>query len=180
MASQKGMPSSALRVLEEVLGMGSTAAGDTAEAVAAEGAYYLEQVTITEASEDDYEYEEIPDDNYSIPEGEEDLAKAVQIVQEQATDTQILEQKTVLSSKHAVPEAIEGFLCNFLIKMGMTRTLDCFQSEWYELIQKGVTELRGGGHVPDVYTQNMLLENENKILKKELKHYKQAAEYVIF
>nr|XP_030707839.1 sperm-associated antigen 16 protein-like [Globicephala melas]XP_030707840.1 sperm-associated antigen 16 protein-like [Globicephala melas] len=90
MASQKGMPSSALRVLEEVLGMGSTAAGDTAEAVAAEGAYYLEQVTITEASEDDYEYEEIPDDNYSIPEGEEDLAKAVQIVQEQATDTQIL------------------------------------------------------------------------------------------
>nr|XP_033715698.1 sperm-associated antigen 16 protein isoform X4 [Tursiops truncatus] len=129
MASQKGMPSSALRVLEEVLGMGSTAAGDTAEAVAAEGAYYLEQVTITETSEDDYEYEEIPDDNYSIPEGEEDLAKAVQIVQEQATDTQILEQKTVLSSKHAVPEAIEGFLCNFLIKMGMTRTLDCFQSE---------------------------------------------------
>ncbi|XP_022423318.1 sperm-associated antigen 16 protein isoform X4 [Delphinapterus leucas] len=176
MASQKGMPSSALRVLEEALGMGSTAAGDTAEAVAAEGAYYLEQVTITEASEDDYEYEEIPDDNYSIPEGEEDLAKAIQMVQEQATDTQILEQKTVLSSKHAVPEAIEDFLCNFLIKMGMTRTLDCFQSEWYELIQKGVTELRGGGHVPDVYTQNMLLENENKILKKELKHYKQAAD----
>ncbi|KAB0405007.1 hypothetical protein E2I00_013538, partial [Balaenoptera physalus] len=90
------------------------------------------------------------------------------------------EQKTVLSSKHAVPEAIEDFLCNFLIKMGMTRTLDCFQSEWYELIQKGVTELRGGGHVPDVYTQNMLLENENKILKKDLKHYKEAAEYVIF
>ncbi|XP_065736942.1 sperm-associated antigen 16 protein [Phocoena phocoena] len=176
MASQKGVPSSALRVLEEALGVGSTAAGDTAEAVAAEGAYYLEQVTITEASEDDYEYEEIPDDNYSIPEGEEDLAKAIQMVQEQATDTQILEQKTVLSSKHAVPETIEDFLCNFLIKMGMTRTLDCFQSEWYELIQKGVTELRGGGHVPDVYTQNMLLENENKILKKELKHYKQAAD----
>lgn len=26
----------------------------------------------------------------------------------------------------------------------------------------------------------MLLENENKNLKKDLKHYKQAAEYVIF
>uniref|UniRef100_A0AC11E114 Sperm associated antigen 16 n=1 Tax=Ovis aries TaxID=9940 RepID=A0AC11E114_SHEEP len=129
MATQQGTPSSALRVLEEALGMGVSAAGDTAEAVAAEGAYYLEQVTITEASEDDYEYEEIPDDNYSIPEGEEDLAKAVQMVQEQATDTQILEQKTVFSPKHTVPEAIEDFLCNFLIKMGMTRTLDCFQSE---------------------------------------------------
>uniref|UniRef100_A0A673SVB6 Sperm associated antigen 16 n=1 Tax=Suricata suricatta TaxID=37032 RepID=A0A673SVB6_SURSU len=117
----------------------------------------------------------IPDDNFSIPEGEEDLAKAIKMVQETATDTQILEQKTVLPSKQPLPEVIEDFLCNFLIKMGMTRTLDCFQSEWYELIQKGLTELRDLGTVPDVYTQNMLLENENKNLKKELKHYKQAA-----
>ncbi|XP_057359561.1 sperm-associated antigen 16 protein isoform X2 [Manis pentadactyla] len=127
MAARQGMPTS--RVLEEALGLGSSAAGDAADALAAEGAYYLEQVTITERSEDDYEYKEIPDDNVSIPEGEEDLAKVIQIAQEQATDTQILEQKTVLPSKHAVPEAIEDFLCNFLIKMGMTRTLDCFQSE---------------------------------------------------
>uniref|UniRef100_A0A8C8YNC8 Sperm associated antigen 16 n=1 Tax=Prolemur simus TaxID=1328070 RepID=A0A8C8YNC8_PROSS len=118
----------------------------------------------------------IPDDNFSIPEGEEDLAKAIQMAQEQVTDTQILEQKTVFPSKHIVPEVIEDFLCNFLIKMGMTRTLDCFQSEWYELIQKGVNELRAVGNVPDVYTQIMLLENENKNLKKDLKHYKQAAD----
>ncbi|GAB5575951.1 sperm-associated antigen 16 protein isoform X3 [Prionailurus iriomotensis] len=187
MAAKQGLPTLALRVLEEALGMGLTAARDTAEAVAAEGAYYLElpckdaaagiwKVTVTEASEDGYEYEEIPDDNFSIPEGEEDLAKAIQMVQEQATDTQILEQKTVLPSKQPVPEVIEDFLCNFLIKMGMTRTLDCFQSEWYELIQKGLTELRDLGNVPDVYTQNMLLENENKNLKKDLKHYKQAAD----
>ncbi|XP_077627088.1 sperm-associated antigen 16 protein-like [Crocuta crocuta] len=178
MAAKQAISTSALRVLEEALGMGLTAAGDTAEAVAAEGAYYLEQVTITEASEDDYEYEEIPDDNFSIPEGEEDLAKAIQMVQEKDTDTQILEQKTVFPSKQ--PEVIEDFLCNFLIKMGMTRTLDCFQSEWYELIQKGLTELKDLGNVPDVYTQNMLLENENKNLKKDLKHYKQAAKYVNF
>ncbi|EPQ17666.1 Sperm-associated antigen 16 protein [Myotis brandtii] len=118
----------------------------------------------------------IPDDNFSIPEGEEDLAKAIQMVQEQDTDTQILEQKTVLPSKHVVPEVIEDFLCNFLIKMGMTRTLDCFQSEWYELIQKGVTKLKEAGDVPDVYTQNMVLENENRNLKKDLKHWKQAAD----
>ncbi|KAM5267554.1 sperm-associated antigen 16 protein isoform 2-T2 [Hipposideros larvatus] len=176
MAAQQGMPSSALQLLEEPLGMGLTDAGDTADAVADEGAYYLEQVTITEASEDDYEYEEIPDDNFSIPEGEEDLAKAIQMVEEQATDTHILEEKTDLPSKHITTEVIEDFLCNFLMTMGMTRTLDCFQSEWYEFIQKGVTELRDVGNVPDVYTQNMLLENENKNLRKDLKHYKQAAD----
>ncbi|XP_073927755.1 sperm-associated antigen 16 protein isoform X1 [Castor canadensis] len=174
MAVQEGTRSSTLRVLEEALGLTTT--GDTTDAVATEGAYYLEQVTITEASEDDYEYEEIPDDNFSIPEGEEDLAKTIHMVQEQDTDTQILEKKTVLPSRHAVPEVIEDFLCNFLIKMGMTRTLDCFQSEWYELIQKGVTELSSIGNVPDVYTQIMLLENENKNLKKDLKFFRQAAD----
>ncbi|XP_036277999.1 sperm-associated antigen 16 protein [Pipistrellus kuhlii] len=172
MAAQQGASVSPLRALEEALGL--TAGGDATEE--AEGTYYLEQVTITEGSEDEYEYEEIPDDNFSIPEGEEDLAKAVQMVQEQSTDAEILEQKTVLPSKHVVPEVIEDFLCNFLIKMGMTRTLDCFQSEWYELIQKGGTKLRDAGNVPDVYIQNMHLDNENKTLKKDLKQWKQAAD----
>uniref|UniRef100_A0A8C0ZW32 Uncharacterized protein n=1 Tax=Castor canadensis TaxID=51338 RepID=A0A8C0ZW32_CASCN len=57
MAVQEGTRSSTLRVLEEALGLTTT--GDTTDAVATEGAYYLEQVTITEASEDDYKYEEI-------------------------------------------------------------------------------------------------------------------------
>ncbi|XP_026642186.1 sperm-associated antigen 16 protein isoform X1 [Microtus ochrogaster] len=174
MAAPPGVPP--MRVLEEALGIGLSPTGDAAEAVAAEGAYYLEQVTLTEASEDECEYEEIPDDNFSIPEGEEDLAKAIHIVQEQATDVQILEQKTVLPSRHVVHEAIEDFVCNFLIKMEMTRTLECFQAEWYELIQKGETDLRALGNVPDVYSQVMLLESENKNLKKDLKRVKQAAE----
>lgn len=52
MAAQRGIPSSAVRVLEEALGMGLTAAGDardTADAVAAEGAYYLERILPVEA-----------------------------------------------------------------------------------------------------------------------------------
>ncbi|XP_035310713.1 sperm-associated antigen 16 protein isoform X1 [Cricetulus griseus] len=177
MAASRGVPP--MRVLEEALGISFSPTDDTAEtgaASAGDGAYYLEQVTITEASEDDCEYEEIPDDNFSIPEGEEDLAKAIHMVQEQATDVQILEQKTVLPSRHVAHEAIEDFLCNFLIKMEMCRTLDCFQAEWYELIQKGGSDLRALSNVPDVYNQVMLLENENKNLKKDLKHFRQAAE----
>ncbi|XP_038940029.1 sperm-associated antigen 16 protein isoform X2 [Rattus norvegicus] len=175
MAAPSGVPP--MRVLEE-LGINLSPTGEVTEteAVAAEGAYYLEQVTITETSEDECEYEEIPDDNFSIPEGEEDLAKAIHMVDEQATDTHILEQQTILPSRHVMQEAIEDFLCNFLIKMGMTRTLDCFQAEWYELIQKTGSDLRTLGNVPDVYSQVMLLETENKNLKKDLKHFKQAAE----
>ena len=29
------------------------------------------------------------------------------------------------------PEIVEDFVRNFLVKMGMTRTLDCFQTEWW-------------------------------------------------
>ncbi|ERE86008.1 sperm-associated antigen 16 protein [Cricetulus griseus] len=156
-----------MRVLEEALGISFSPTDDTAEtgaASAGDGAYYLERILL------------IPDDNFSIPEGEEDLAKAIHMVQEQATDVQILEQKTVLPSRHVAHEAIEDFLCNFLIKMEMCRTLDCFQAEWYELIQKGGSDLRALSNVPDVYNQVMLLENENKNLKKDLKHFRQAAE----
>uniref|UniRef100_A0A8C8TVU5 Sperm-associated antigen 16 protein n=1 Tax=Peromyscus maniculatus bairdii TaxID=230844 RepID=A0A8C8TVU5_PERMB len=173
MAAPRGVPQ--LRVLEEALGIGLSSSGNTeaaaAEPVSADGAYYLERILLVAAGDGD-----IPDDNFSIPEGEEDLAKAIHMVQEQATDVQILEQKTVLPSRQVVHEAIEDFLCNFLIRMGMTRTLNCFQAEWYELIQKRGTDFRGLGNVPDVYSQVMHLESENKNLKKDLKHFKQAAE----
>uniref|UniRef100_A0A7M4E545 Sperm associated antigen 16 n=1 Tax=Crocodylus porosus TaxID=8502 RepID=A0A7M4E545_CROPO len=87
-------------------------------------------------------------------------------------------QQLVLTSKHSVseiPEAVDDFLCNFLIRMRMARTLDCFQTERYELMQKGVLEPKDIGFVPDIYTHNQHLETENKRLKKDLENYKIAA-----
>ncbi|XP_048725229.1 sperm-associated antigen 16 protein isoform X4 [Caretta caretta] len=137
------------------------------------------EVTITEDSEDDYQYEEVPaDDDISLLEGDEDLVKALQTIQEQAEDAQIIAQRSVLTSKHSVsetPEVVDDFLCNFLVRMGMARTLDCFQTEWYELMQKGAIECKDIGFVPDMYTYNQHLEMENRRLKKELENYKLAA-----
>ncbi|XP_074856911.1 sperm-associated antigen 16 protein isoform X1 [Carettochelys insculpta] len=150
-----------------------------AEAVGADGLFCLQQVTITEDSEDDYQYEEVPaDDDFSLLEGDEDLVKALQTIQEQAEDAQIIAQRSVLTSKHSVaeiPEVVDDFVCNFLVRMGMTRTLDCFQTEWYELVQKGTIERKNIGFVPDMYTYNQHLEMENRRLEKELENYKLAA-----
>uniref|UniRef100_F6QZ24 Sperm associated antigen 16 n=1 Tax=Monodelphis domestica TaxID=13616 RepID=F6QZ24_MONDO len=164
------------------VGQGSVLMGaeETAEAVASEGAYYLEQVTITEPSETDYQYEEVSEqDDLSIPEGDEDLTKALEMAQEKSMDCKLLASKVAIPPKQSlaeVPEVVEDFLCNFLIKMGMTRTLNCFQNEWYESIQKGTFVPPEATFVPDVYTQNLLLDSENKNLKKDLKHYKEAAD----
>nr|XP_025042609.1 sperm-associated antigen 16 protein isoform X2 [Pelodiscus sinensis] len=153
-------------------------AGEAAVA-GAEGPFCLQQVSITEDSEDDYQYEEVPaDDDVSLLEGDEDLEKALQTIQEQAEDAQIIAQRSDLISKQSVseiPEVVDDFLCNFLVRMRMTRTLDCFQTEWYELMQKGIIDRKDIGFVPDMYTYNQHLEIENRRLKKELENYKQAA-----
>ncbi|XP_025904263.1 sperm-associated antigen 16 protein [Nothoprocta perdicaria] len=137
------------------------------------------EVTITDDSEDDCQYEEVPaDDEFSIQEGDEDLPRALRTIQEQAEDAQILATQSVLSCEKSVsevPGAVDDFLCNFLVRLGMSRTLDCFQSEWYELIQRGVLTAKDTGLVPSVYTRNQQLETENTHLKKDLENYKLAA-----
>ncbi|XP_070588312.1 sperm-associated antigen 16 protein isoform X18 [Erythrolamprus reginae] len=104
------------------------------EATTTEGTFCLQQVTITESSEDDYQYEEIPaDEDFSLQEGDEDLAKALHTMHEQTIDAQIMAQRPGQITKQSLsetPEVVDDFLCNFLIRMGMNRTLDCFQTEW--------------------------------------------------
>ncbi|XP_069839308.1 sperm-associated antigen 16 protein [Dendropsophus ebraccatus] len=139
--------------------------------------YYLDHVTISEGSEDGYQYEEIPaDDDFSLTDGDEDLLRAVQTVQEQVEDVQ--SQSSPLSSQRPVshrPEVVDDFLRNFLIKMGMMKTLECFQTEWYEMMQKGLLQPEAVGFVPDVYAHNQMLDSEIKSLKKEVETYKLAA-----
>uniref|UniRef100_A0A669QJ60 Sperm associated antigen 16 n=1 Tax=Phasianus colchicus TaxID=9054 RepID=A0A669QJ60_PHACC len=118
------------------------------------------------------------DDEFSLQEGDEDLSEALQAVQEQAEDAHILASKSVLTSEKSVseiPEAMDDFFCNFLAGLGMSRTLDCFQTEWYELIERGVFTAKDIGFVPTVYTCNQQLKAENMRLKEDLDSYKRAA-----
>uniref|UniRef100_A0A8C5UEG7 Sperm associated antigen 16 n=1 Tax=Malurus cyaneus samueli TaxID=2593467 RepID=A0A8C5UEG7_9PASS len=83
----------------------------------------------------------------------------------------ILTSEKVVSE---VPQAMDDFFCNFLVRLGMSRTLDCFQTEWYELTERGVISVDDAGLVPPVYTLNQKLESENLRLKKDIENYKQS------
>lgn len=72
------------------------------------------------------------------------------------------------------PEVVDDFIRNFLLKMGMSRTLECFQTEWYELQQKGLIGEEDLTVVPDAYIRNQHLSDEVKRLKKEVNVYKSA------
>ncbi|XP_033864710.3 sperm-associated antigen 16 protein-like [Acipenser ruthenus] len=143
-----------------------------------DAAFYLEKVSIADDSEDGYEYEEVPaDDDWSITEGDDDLENTVKAISEQTDNTQAADQRAALAKQPVShkPEAVDDFLRNFLIKMGMSKTLDCFQTEWYEMTYRGLLNAEQVGFVPDVYSHNQHLENEIKSLKKEQGTYKRAA-----
>ncbi|XP_030639250.1 sperm-associated antigen 16 protein [Chanos chanos] len=143
-----------------------------------DGPFYLESVSVPVDSDDDYQYEEVlPDEERSITEGEEDLEAAVKAMQDYTNDTDSVAEN-VTSSKLPVshiPEVVDDFLRNFLVKMNMRRTLDCFQAEWFEMQQKGLLKADLAEFVPDAYTHNQLLDNELKNIQKERESYKQAA-----
>ncbi|KAL9848801.1 sperm-associated antigen 16 protein [Geothlypis trichas] len=152
------------------------------EAKVSEAAYSLQKITITDDSKDDYQYEEVSaDDDFSLPEDDEDLSKALQTIEEQAEDAKLMEFLSVLNSEKLIsdiPQAMDDFFCNFLVRLGMSRTLDCFQTEWYELIERGELRADEAGLVPDVYTRNEQLETENLSLKKDLENYRQTVNKV--
>lgn len=145
-----------------------------------DGPFYLEKVSIPEDSEDDYEYEEIlPDEERSIGEGSEDLEAVVRAMRDVAaggeTRSAILRLSSAKQPVSPIPEVVDDFLRNFLVKMGMSKTLDCFQAEWYEMVQRGLLKTELVEFVPDAYTHNQLLDNELKNVQRERDSYRQAA-----
>ena len=47
---------------------------------------------------------------------------------------------------------MDDFLRNFFVKMGLARTCEAFEAEWYEL--KAMGKLEGSQLVPDIYQRN--------------------------
>ncbi|TRZ16685.1 hypothetical protein HGM15179_010423, partial [Zosterops borbonicus] len=148
------------------------------ETAASEAAFSLQNISITEDPKYDYQYEEVlVDDDSSLQDDDEDLSKALQTVQEQTEDAQILDFQPLLTSGKSIseiPQALDDYFCNFLVRLGMSRTLDCFQTEWYELIERGAVAAADAGLVPDVYTRNQQLETEIMSLKKDLESCKRS------
>ncbi|KAL6470246.1 hypothetical protein MHYP_G00213650 [Metynnis hypsauchen] len=144
-----------------------------------DGPYYLEKVSIPEDSEDGFEYEEITVEEEGVTEGEEDLEAAVKALRDRIEASESVPLTERLGSAKQpvahIPEVVDDFLRNFLVKMGMSRTLECFQTEWFEMLQKGKLKTDEVGFVPDLYTHNQLLDNELKNVQRERDSYKQAA-----
>ncbi|EKX49993.1 hypothetical protein GUITHDRAFT_67345 [Guillardia theta CCMP2712] len=72
-------------------------------------------------------------------------------------------------------ELVDDFIRNYLLKMKMTKTLDCFQTEWYEKTTAGELTPEDVSIVADVYQRNQELDNQVKALRAELDKAKEIA-----
>lgn len=128
----------------------------------------------TSTESDEYKYEELSlEDDWSLTEGEEDLEATVKTIQGRE-EAAAASRPSVSNITHQ-PEVADAFIRKFLYQMGMTETLDCFQTEWTEIVQKGLADTLRFYTVPEVYTEIQLLHGELKNAQQEREEYRRAA-----
>ncbi len=128
--------------------------------------------SVTAKNDVDFKREEVPD--LSLTEGEEDSEVTVKTIEVQAeADAAAAPRPSAASIIHQ-PEAVDDFLRNFLFQMGMTETLDCFETEWTEMAQRGLLATEQVGVVPEVYTENERLDRELKNARREAEEHRLA------
>jgi WD40 repeat protein len=89
-------------------------------------------------------------------------------VKKQEAMARIGEQEASLAQVQHRPQVIDDFFRNFLTKHGMKRSLESFQSEWYEMQQTGKFKDAEANIVPDIYSRNQVLSDELSLLRQEL------------
>ena len=73
------------------------------------------------------------------------------------------------------PSVMDDFLRKFLIKVGMKKTLDTFNTEWYELLSKGKLSPDYTSAVPDIYVRNQELDDNVHIMSEKVAKMQEIA-----
>ncbi|KAK0138835.1 Sperm-associated antigen 16 protein [Merluccius polli] len=115
-------------------------------------------------NEDEFQYEVIVDegDCGGVTEGEADFEATLNAVKEQSDG--------VGPPPPPPPEAVDDYIRNFLLRRGMTKTLDCFQTEWAEMLDAEPVPV-----LPDAYAQNHRLDRQLRHARLERDRYRSAA-----
>ncbi|KAJ3053562.1 Sperm-associated antigen 16 protein [Rhizophlyctis rosea] len=146
--------------------------------------YYLDPADPVDddPDEEDLIFEEVPVEEFqesSDDEEEETLEHAVRSINEKAffgvtfeTTTKPEELTPTLTKR---PEVIDDYIRNFLSSKGLVKSLDAFQNEWYEFLQKGALSTEDTSIVPDVYQRNQELADALQKLRVDVENYKDIA-----
>ncbi|RYG68858.1 hypothetical protein EON64_04170, partial [archaeon] len=128
--------------------------------------------------EDDFKYEEIPIEQFEDNEAEEnallDAFNSLNLKTGKG-DPSVSQVPNTTSVTQVRPSVVDDFIRNFLIKGGMKRTLDQFNTEWYELQSKGKLPAELSIPVPDIYLRNEDLDQQARKLREEVEKMREIA-----
>ena len=163
--------------------------------------FALERVELSDDSDDDFKYDELKADEFAGLEeedmeyigadgaedaglddgatGDEDLETALASIKAASATVRPPHAGDASLRRHpqtAVrPSVVDDFIRNFLIARKMDRTLDSFNTEWYEKQAKGQLKAEDIGVVPDIYMRNLELDEQVKTLQIEVEKMKEIA-----
>jgi WD40 repeat protein/polyhydroxyalkanoate synthesis regulator phasin len=150
-----------------------------------DGVQVLERVEFSDDEDEDFKYEEVLEDG---PEDDEDndLADALASLQLKNNNTStgkggasmsgsqfLLHQSNTITQVR--PSVVDDFVRNFLIKAGMKRSLEVFNTEWYELQSKGRIPSELSSAVPDIYLRNEELDLQARNLREQVDKMREVA-----
>lgn len=109
----------------------------------------------------------------NLTDGEEgDLEATLKSIQDR---TPHISRPSPTSSSLYQQLPIIDFLRSFLFQRGMTETLECFETEWAELVHKGEVDEKRIEPVPEIYTETQRLDEELKYTQRVKDEYRRAA-----
>ena len=140
----------------------------------------LEQVEFSDSDDDDINYAAVQLSDSEDDDSDEDLVSALTSLQKSKRGSPAAHGVPMTaeprSGTEVRPAVVDDFIRNFLIKVGMERTLDCFNTEWYELQSKGKLGEEYTNPVPDIYLRNQDLDEQVVTMRKEMEKMKAIAE----
>ncbi|CAF1084537.1 unnamed protein product [Adineta ricciae] len=144
--------------------------------------YYVEKryVRAVDENGDEFQYEEVPVEEFYDDDKEETLDALIRNVKDQQRESQVIPTTTSASisrgSLTTEPEAVDDFVRNFLVRMGMKKTMQQFQVEWHNLSSSGRIKTNEAGYLPDVVKHNEELSEKMRLLQSEVDRYRKSAE----
>lgn len=138
----------------------------------------LEAIELSDEDDDEFPYEELPEDPELLEDEEEELDDINRLLAETKPKEDPQEGQAGVEHMAQVqkrPQVLDDFFRNFLMKYGMKRSLEAFQTEWYELQNSGQFKDSELDDVPDIYTRNQGLYEEVVLLRQELEKARQVA-----
>lgn len=134
------------------------------------------------ADESKYKYLDDDDENFKYEEvveepdidEDDDLMDAFAALQTKGRGD-FNSQTLATSITQVRPSVVDDFIRNFMIKAGMRKALDVFNTEWFELQSKGKLPAELSVSVPDIYLRNEELDQQTKQLREQVEKMREVA-----